>query len=105
MTDKLREQFLSEAAEVIKKQYNHTKNNMQICGINTEAREFLEKFYGQNIDEIMQCPTCNGKGSAYDDETGIEPCPDCRGSGKTKSEVNAYTLKDVVVQGRRKFHD
>lgn len=28
-----------------------------------------------------KCPTCSGKGSHYDDETGIETCPDCGGKG------------------------
>lgn len=34
-----------------------------------------------NLPDANKCPTCSGKGSHYDDETGIETCPDCGGKG------------------------
>jgi hypothetical protein len=45
------------------------------------VKEFAEKLKQKEYDS---CPTCKGKGSAYDDETGIETCPDCRGNGEIK---------------------
>ena len=65
----------AELLEALKALYNHTKNQMQICGINQTAKELIQKM------EESKCPTCNGEGGHYDDETGFETCPDCRGKG------------------------
>lgn len=32
----------NELLEIVKLYYNHAKNNMQICGINTKAKELIK---------------------------------------------------------------
>jgi hypothetical protein len=64
--------------EAVKEFAERLKNSM--CGANNW--QGYEMRINTMLKEYTQCPTCSGKGSAYDDEVGIETCPDCRGKGK-----------------------
>jgi hypothetical protein len=54
--------------------------HQKITDVTKEHIEILDKL----LKEYDTCLTCKSKGSAYDDETGVETCPDCRRNGEIK---------------------
>lgn len=61
--------------------------------------ELVTKCHHAAIDKgFYECSTCEGKGNAYHDETGIETCPDCRGFGINRDRNISELLMLIVSE-------